>query len=77
MNRLKHLKLPLVLPFLAVTLFVGGCQHIDVAQMAYGALRAEDCRRNQLDNFCSRTYAVDYREYVQLRNNFLRELNNE
>ena len=50
---------------------LSGCQHVDVAQITYEALRAEDCRRNQLDDFCSRTYAFEYHEYRRLRQDFL------
>lgn len=48
-----------------------GCQHVNVAQLTYEALRAEDCRRNQLEDFCGRTYAFDYHEYRRLRQDFL------
>lgn len=51
---------------------LGGCQHINVAQMTYEVLRADDCRRNQLEDFCSRTYASEYHDYEQLRQEFLR-----
>jgi len=52
-------------------LFISGCQHVNVAQITYEALRAEDCRRNQLDTFCGRTYAFDYYEYLRMRRDFL------
>ncbi len=55
------------------TVFVlGGCQHVNVAQITYEVLRANDCQRNKLEDFCSRTYASEYHEYEQLRQEFLR-----
>lgn len=51
---------------------VGACQHVNIAQITYEVLRAEDCRRNQLEVFCARTYATEYHEYRRLRQNFLR-----
>ncbi len=41
-------------------------------QMAYEALRQEDCRINQLDDFCTRNFANEFREYEVMRRNFLR-----
>lgn len=52
---------------------VSGCQHVNVAQITYEVLRADDCRRNQLEDFCARTYASEYHEYVRLRQDFLRD----
>lgn len=57
------------------TQVIVGCQHmerIDIAQITYELLRAEDCRRNQLEDFCSRTYAADYHDYVRMRRDFIR-----
>ena len=54
---------------------IAGCQHIhhiDVAQITYEMLRAEDCRRNELEDFCGRTYASEYYDYVRLREDFIR-----
>lgn len=51
---------------------LSGCQHVNVAQITYEVLRAEDCRRNQLEDFCGRTYASEYYDYVRLRQDFLR-----
>ncbi|MFK8079151.1 MAG: hypothetical protein AB8B97_02605 [Granulosicoccus sp.] len=52
---------------------LGGCQHVNVAQITYEVLRADDCRRNQLEVFCGRTYASEYYEYVRMREDFLRD----
>jgi hypothetical protein len=49
-----------------------GCAHINVKQLAYEVLRQEDCRINQLDDFCTRNFAKEYREYELLRRNFMR-----
>jgi len=57
---------------LAAAVTLSGCQHINVAQITYEMLRADDCRRNQLEDFCGRTYASDYHEYTRLRKEFIR-----
>ena len=49
-----------------------GCSYINYRQVAYEVLRQEDCRRNKLEDFCTRTYAKEYLEYEQLRQEFLR-----
>ena len=57
------------------TPFVSGCQHIErinVAQFTYEMLRAEDCRLNDLEDFCGRTYAAEYHEYERTRQDYIR-----
>lgn len=49
-----------------------GCAHINVNQLAYEVLRQEDCRINQLEDFCTRNFAKEYREYELLRRDFMR-----
>ncbi len=49
-----------------------GCTHINVKQIAYEVLRQEDCRINQLDDFCTRTFAREYLEYERMRRDFIR-----
>ena len=74
------MKLTSSFSFRAAILLVGmpviaGCQHIhriDVAQITYEMLRAEDCRRNELEDFCGRTYASEYYDYVRMREDFMR-----
>ena len=61
----------IMLCLIASVSLLSGCQHVDVAQMTYEALRADDCRRNQLEDFCARTYAFEYHEYRRLRQDFL------
>jgi len=61
------------LVLLAFATLSAGCQHVNIAQITYEVLRAEDCRRNQLEDFCSRTYASEYYDYVRLRENFLHD----
>lgn len=63
--------------FAGLTLMISGCQHINVAQITYEMLRADDCRRNQLEDFCARNYASDYHDYIKLRNDFLRSQDEE
>ena len=54
-----------------------GCAHIDVTQidvnrMAYEVLSQEDCRINELEDFCTRNFSREYREYELLRREFMR-----
>jgi len=49
-----------------------GCAQVNLRQLAYEVLSQEDCRRNQLEDFCSRTFAREYLEYEQLRQEFIR-----
>lgn len=63
---LKFLMVPLAAP--AFT----GCAHINVQQVAYEVLRQHDCQRNRLESFCERTYAKEYHQYAQIRDEFLR-----
>lgn len=57
----------------------GGCANgtvvpgIDLRQMAYETLRREDCRLNELEDFCQRNFANDYVEYERLRLGFERD----
>jgi hypothetical protein len=67
-----------VLQSLGITAILGclamstGCAHINVNQLAYEVLRQEDCRINQLEDFCTRNFAKEYREYELLRRDFMR-----
>ncbi len=54
-----------------VTVVSTGCQSFDLRQLAYSALRHEDCRRNNIDSFCRRSYLVEYQEYERVRSEFL------
>ena len=49
-----------------------GCAHVNVNQLAYGVLRHEDCKLNQLEDFCTKNFAKEYREYERLRRDFMR-----
>jgi hypothetical protein len=51
---------------------LGGCSQFNMRQLAYEVLRQEDCRRNQLDSFCTRTFAREYLEYERVRQDFIR-----
>jgi|GEM_PF-1221837 len=70
-----------VLPLLcSLTLAAGCAPRIDLShmtekaqRMTYEALRREDCRLNQIDEFCQRTFANEYVEYDRLRRRFIRE----
>ncbi|ASJ75635.1 hypothetical protein [Granulosicoccus antarcticus] len=52
--------------------FLEGCAHINVTQIAYEMLRQEDCKMNQLESFCTRTFAREYQEYELVRQEFIR-----
>ena len=47
-------------------------ERIDVAQITYEFLRADDCRRNNLEDFCGRTYASEYHDYVRMRQDYIK-----
>lgn len=48
------------------------CQHINVKQVAYEVLRQEDCLRNELEDFCTRTFASEYHQYERMRQEYIR-----
>lgn len=53
-----------------------GCQSLDLRQIAYSALRQEDCHRNEVNVFCSRShFHQEYNEYERVRNEFLHSAN--
>ena len=53
------------------------CTPYDVRRLTYQALRAEDCRINNLEEFCQRTYALEFSEYERLRREYLRDKQDE
>lgn len=57
---------------MAATPFLGGCAHVNITQIAYEILRQEDCKMNQLEDFCTRTFASEYLQYERTRQEFLR-----
>ena len=61
-----------VLMLMAASPFLEGCAHINVTQIAYEILRQEDCKMNQLEDFCTRTFASEYLQYERMRQEFLR-----
>lgn len=62
---------------LSLVAMSAGCSHINVNQIAYEALRQEDCRINQLEDFCSRNFAHEFREYELMRRDFMRSQQQE
>ena len=68
-----RLKLLFVLATCTLMSSLQSCAQVDVKQMTYKALRQHDCRVNQLDSFCERSYAHEFQEYEQLRKEFLLE----
>jgi len=66
----------LTLLLLASTL--QSCSHLDVdpaqinvKKLTYNALRRHDCKVNEPSAFCSRMYTNEYREYEELRKQFI------
>lgn len=51
---------------------LSSCASVNVRQIAYETLRQEDCHRNELEVFCTRTFASEYWEYERMRQDFLR-----
>ena len=66
----------LTLLLLASTL--QSCSHIEidppqinVKKLTYNALRRHDCKVNEPSAFCARIYTNEYREYEELRKQFV------
>lgn len=57
---------------LLIPLFSGCGTTIDYKRLTYDVLRQADCRQNDIDEFCSRTFVFEYDEYEVLRREFLR-----
>ena len=62
---------PLVPLLCALALSQGCVPSVDLKRMTYETLRREDCRLNQLDEFCQRNFANEYVEYERLRRHFM------
>lgn len=61
---------------LLVCVLSTGCQSLDYRQMAYSALRLEDCQRNEVTIYCSHSdFNHEYSEYERLRTEFLKGSN--
>ncbi len=44
---------------------------MDVKRLTYEVLRQQDCRINEPNSFCDRSYSLEYLEYAQIRKEFL------
>lgn len=62
---------------LALLASQSACSTVDLKRMTYEMLAQEDCLRNQLDDFCARSYSHDYQEYERVRLDYLRNLADE
>ncbi len=51
-----------------------GCSIIDLKRTTYDLLRQDDCRRNDVDSFCSRSFVFEYDEYALIREEYLRRM---
>jgi len=47
------------------------CAQINIKKITYQALRKHDCRVNERNAFCTRSYSVEFHEYERMRQNFL------
>ena len=54
-----------------ITSMLQSCAHVDLKQMTYKALRQHDCRINEPNQFCDRSFSLEYLEYERLREEFL------
>jgi len=45
---------------------------IDYKRVTYDFLRQADCRQNDINEFCDRTFVFEYDEYEKIRREFLR-----
>jgi len=68
------LKLFIVLLACVMLSSLQSCSQLDVKRMTYSALRQHDCRVNDPNAFCDRTFANEYLEYERIRNDFLRDV---
>lgn len=48
-----------------------GCANFNYKRFTYDILRQEDCRRNDIDPFCARSFVFEYDEYEQLRQEYI------
>lgn len=63
----------LILLSMLITLLIAssGCSSMNYRRIAYETLRQVDCKVNELDDFCERTFANDFHEYERLREDHL------
>lgn len=71
-------KFVFLLTLLLLASTMQSCAHIDVnptqinvKKLTYNALRRHDCKVNEPSAFCSRIYSDEYREYEELRKQFI------
>jgi len=55
------------------SVMLSGCNTIDYKKAAYSALRHNDCQRNEIEVFCTRSYHREYHEYERTRDELLKE----
>ncbi len=74
LSALTRIQLVTLLVLMACAFLSSGCSTTHYQRMIYDALRQQDCIINQLDSFCTRTFALDFYDYTALRNDYLRSL---
>lgn len=72
-NALSDGLLRLTLFCMAILIFITctGCSNLEYRRFAYETLRQVDCKVNELDDFCNRTFANDFHEYERMREDYL------
>jgi len=58
---------------IVASVLLSGCNTINYKKAAYSALRHNDCQRNEIEVFCTRSYHREYYEYERTLNELLKE----
>jgi len=68
-------RLPVIGTFLSFFVLLTGCSTVDFnyKRFAYDLLRQDDCRRNDIDPFCARTFVFEFDDYERLRKEYIRQ----
>ncbi len=67
------LKLFFVFMICLLASLMQSCTQVNVKKITYQALRKHDCRVNEPNAFCARSYSNEFREYQRIRQQFLTE----
>jgi len=66
------IKLFLLFMFCLIASSLQSCAQVDVKHMTYKALRQQDCRMNEPNEFCERGFSAEFQEYERIRQEFIR-----
>ena len=70
-SRSHTIRMAMLLLLLATTILSSACSMYQVRRSTYDVLRQEDCRRNDSDNFCTRSFVFEFDVYENLRNTYI------